>query len=67
MPSRFLEPPSSGLRQPTDNAKNNGQMVNPPRYAELGGLTTAGKIAPDVNATSNSNNLSITKPGGGRR
>lgn len=59
MPSRFLEPSSAGLRQPTDPNKENGRIINPPRFADkgMGGLTSPKKIA----AT---NNLTIKKPGG---
>ena len=35
---RYLMPSSDGLRKPTDPQKENGQIINPPRYAELGGL-----------------------------
>jgi len=64
MATRFLEPSSSGLRQPTDNNKMNGVAINPPRYAELGGLSSARKVDPGVNGIPKSNNLTITKPGG---
>lgn len=33
----FIQPRGS-FRDPTSNAKDNGRIVNPPRYAELGGL-----------------------------
>ena len=41
MAQRYLEPSDVGLRKPTDTQKENGQIVNPPRYAEHGGLITA--------------------------
>lgn len=53
-------PPSTGLRRPTDAGKVNGQMLNPPRYAELGGLSGPSK-------TAEMNPLTISKPNGGRR
>lgn len=59
MPSRYLEPSTSGLRQPTDAQKENGQIINQPRYAELGGLDKPSRIA-------QKNNLTISKPNGGR-
>ena len=59
MPSRYLEPSTTGLRKPTDPEMQNGQCLNPPRYAEHGGLTGPGKIAAP-------NPLKISKPGGGR-
>lgn len=60
MSSNYLIPSSTGLRQPTDNAKENGLIINPPRYAEHGGLTGANKVA-------NWNMLPISKPNGGRK
>lgn len=36
--ARFLEPSADGLRKPTDPQKENGQIINPPRFAEIGGL-----------------------------
>jgi len=59
MSERFLEPSSSGLRKPTDPQKENGQVMNPPRYAELGGLDKPSRIA-------QKNPLHISKPNGGR-
>lgn len=57
--NRFLEPSTAGLRKPTDPQKANGQVLNPPRFAELGGLDKPSRIAHD-------NPLTISKPGGGR-
>lgn len=59
MAQRFLEPSMAGLRKPTDAQKENGQMINPPRYSELGGLDKASRIE-------QKNPLTISKPGGGR-
>ena len=59
MATRYLEPSNAGLRKPTDPQKENGQMINPPRFAELGGLDKPSRIA-------QKNPLSISKPGGGR-
>lgn len=56
---QFLKPSSSGLRRPTDPNKENGQVVNPPRYAEWGGLTGPSK-------TAERNPFTISKPNGGR-
>jgi len=57
----FLEPkPGPGLRPPTSNQKNHGRVVNPPRYAELGGLTDAAKALTP-------NQMRIAKPGGGAK
>jgi hypothetical protein len=59
MPARYLEPSTAGLRKPTDPEKDNGQIINPPRYAELGGLDKPSRIA-------QKNPLTIAKPMGGR-
>ena len=59
MPTRFLEPSTQGLRKPTDPQKENGQIINPPRYAEHGGLDKASRVA-------QKNPFTISKPGGGR-
>lgn len=58
--SKFLEPSPAGLRKPTDAQKENGQIINPPRYAEFGGLDAASR-------TAEKNILTISKPNGGRR
>lgn len=57
--ARFLEPSTTGLRKPTDSGKENGQVINPPRYAQMGGLDKPSRIA-------EKNPLAIRKPGGGR-
>jgi hypothetical protein len=59
MTTRFLEPSGEGLRKPTDTQKENGQIINPPRYAEFGGLDRADRIK-------QKNPLTISKPNGGR-
>ena len=56
---RYLMPSSDGLRKPTDPQKENGQIINPPRYAELGGLDAAKRIT-------QKNPFTISKPNGGR-
>lgn len=53
---KFLQPSSAGLRQPTDAQKENGQIINPPRYAEMGGLDAGKRIK-------QKNPLQIRKPG----
>lgn len=32
------------VRRPTDNTQANGQIINTPRYAEMGGLSTLSLI-----------------------
>ena len=58
MSSNFLKPSSRGFRQPTDNSLENGNIVNPPRYAELGGLSS-GAASKAIHA----NNKALRKPG----
>jgi hypothetical protein len=55
MTTKFLEPSTAGLRKPTDPQKENGQIINPPRYAEFGGLDKASRVA-------QRNPLQIKKP-----
>jgi hypothetical protein len=63
---RYLAPSSSGLRQPTDPKKENGQVVNPPRYVELGGLDKASKTSVMVSKSINKTNAyKVVKPGKG--
>lgn len=38
-------PSDRALRKPTDPSLQNGKFLNPPTFAELGGLTSAKKIA----------------------
>lgn len=47
-------------RRPTDNSQQNGQIVNTPRMAEFGGLTTPAKIGPK-------NKMTLSKPGDGKK
>ncbi len=46
---------ASAPRRPTDNNQQNGQIVNTPRYAQMGGLSGAAKYA--------KNKMSLSKPG----
>jgi hypothetical protein len=34
----YLQPSARGQRSPTDNTKDNGLIVNPPRMNEIGGF-----------------------------
>lgn len=54
---KFLGPNAGTLRDPTSNAKEHGRMRNPPRYAEIGGLSSAGKAI-------FKNGANLSKPGG---
>lgn len=42
-------------RKPTDNNQKNGRIINTPRYAEMGGLSSAGKIG-------SKNQMHVEKP-----
>jgi hypothetical protein len=46
-------------RRPTDNQRQHGVMVNTPRFAELGGLSTAAKVG--------KTGMSVQKPGDGKK
>ena len=43
-------------RRPTDNNQNNGQIVNTPRFSQLGGLSGASQTGPR-------NKMTLSKPG----
>lgn len=47
-------------RRPTDPAQNNGPIVNPPRYAKLGGLSGASKAG-------EKNSMIVRRPGDGKK
>ena len=52
----YLKPTTKGMRGPLDNGSASEMFVNPPRFAELGGLTRPSKIG-------KKNNMKIRKPG----
>ena len=43
-------------RRPTDNTQQNGQIINTPRFSEMGGLSNAAK-------TGAKNKMTLSKPG----
>ena len=47
-------------RRPTDNSQQNGQIVNTPRFSEMGGLTNAAKAG-------TKNAMTMSKPGDTKR
>ena len=47
-------------RRPTDDSQKNGPIVNTPRYARFGGLSSAGKVGPK-------NDKTIRRPGDGKK
>lgn len=58
MAEGYLKPSSRGRREALDNGRMNGRVVNPPRMAQLGGLSS-----PKKKGAMTKNNLSIKKPG----
>lgn len=56
MASSYLKPSTKGMRQPLENGSVSDMIVNPPRWAELGGLKSVGKIG-------KKNTMAIRKPG----
>ena len=44
-------PDSYPIRHPTNKSQTNGRMVNPPRFAEFGGLDGPSKWAKDYNTS----------------
>ncbi len=52
----YLKPTTKGMRGPLDNGSASDMFVNPPRYAEIGGLKSASKIGPR-------NKMAVKKPG----
>jgi hypothetical protein len=43
-------------RRPTDNSQNNGQIVNTPRFSQMGGLSNSAKAG-------SKNSMTMSKPG----
>lgn len=58
MPTDYLKPKSTNIREPLSNEKMNGRVMNPPRFAELGGLKSAKR-----RGAMTKNSLSIRRPG----
>ena len=58
MTARYLEPSSKGKRGELDNNRVNGRITTPPRFAALGGLSSAKK-----NGAMVKNSKVIKKPG----
>lgn len=57
MASRLFAPKSYPIREPLMTGRRNGATINPPRLAEMGGLTTK-------NADQREPELALKKPGG---
>lgn len=59
--NRLFRPDAEkSLRDPRDNAQTNGNIVNPPRFAQMGGFTGPGKAL-------NRNQFAVRPPGGTQR
>lgn len=58
--NRLFNPTISTIRDPISNEQTNGNIVNPPRFAQLGGLSSKGKAV-------FRNSLKIVKPGASTR
>lgn len=57
----LFKPRGAGsARRPTDNNQQNGQIVNTPRFSQMGGLNGAA-------ATGSKNKMQVQKPGDGKR
>ena len=56
MATSYLKPTTKGMRQPLDNGSTSDMIVNPPRFAELGGLKSPGKLG-------KKNMMAVRKPG----
>lgn len=54
--TNYLKPSTKGSRGPQDNGSVSDMIVQPPRYAEIGGLKNAGKIG-------KRNTMAVKKPG----
>jgi len=50
---------ASAPRRPTDDRQENGQMINTPRYARLGGLDKPSDLS--------KNKMGVQKPADGKR
>ncbi len=47
------------IRKPTTDEQKNGVVINPPRYAHFGGLSSAGKVG--------KTGMKVEKPGDGKK
>lgn len=56
MATNYLKPTTRGMRQPLDNGSAADYIINPPRWAELGGLKSASKIG-------KKNAMTVKRPG----
>jgi hypothetical protein len=60
MSKNLYKPTTAGLRGLLDNGPGpEGKIANPPRFAEIGGLTSVGKVA------KKKNHMTLKNPGRG--
>ena len=52
----LFKPAEAGGRDPLDNKRENGRVINPPRMAQAGGLNSTSKGV-------KKNNMTIASPG----
>jgi hypothetical protein len=52
----LFKPSESGIRDPLSNARENGRVVNPPRYSQVGKLDGPSKGV-------KKNSMTVTGPG----
>lgn len=58
--SELFKPRAAGsIRPPTSNNQKHGVVINTPRFAELGGLSSAGKVG--------KTGLAVNKPADGKK
>ena len=55
----LFKPRAGTIRRPTDNQQQNGQITNPPRYEQFGGLNSSNKVT--------KNRMTLSKPGDTKR
>ena len=55
---KLFHPKNAPIRNPLSDKKENGRVVNPPRMAHIGGMSTTSK------GSGFGNGLKIKKPGG---
>jgi len=55
----LFRPRAGTIRRPTDNQQQNGQITNPPRFEQFGGLSSSNKVT--------KNRMTLSKPGDTKR
>ena len=60
MGTKLFAPRQHAVRLPSMTGRKNGQLINPPRLPEIGGMT-------ERNADQKESDLALKKPGGPKR